>query len=138
MKRNVLFVLLALSVAVLASAHGRGRGGGGFPSVQPAPAETVTVTGNLTIAQGSIAVQNNDITYLAAGLHRFIGFIDGLKEGAQVTLDGSAFTNPQNEKIKFLLVSKLMINGKAYDLAPALPPGPGAQSRWFGPHGRKW
>ncbi|MDR3334681.1 MAG: hypothetical protein LBT13_07335 [Treponema sp.] len=132
MKRKVLFVLLALGVAVLASAHGRGRGG--FPSVQPA--ETVTVTGNLTIAQGSIAVQNNDITYLAAGLHRFIGFIDGLKEGARVTLDGSAFTNPQNEKIKFLLVSKLTINGKAYDLAPA--PGPGAQSRWFGPHGRKW
>jgi hypothetical protein len=64
-----------------------------------------------------IAVKSNDITYLVRGLNRYIGFIDGLKEGAAVTLEGFARPNPQNDKVKFMSVQKLTLNGKDYDIA---------------------
>jgi hypothetical protein len=86
---------------------------GYFP---PSP-ESVSVSGNLTIAQGMIAVTSNNITYLARGLNRYTGFIDGLKEGAAVTLEGYALPSPQNNKVKFLQVQKMTLNGKEYDLA---------------------
>jgi hypothetical protein len=119
MKRNVLCVLLALGAVTLASAQGRDRGRMGYPGMgQPVAAEKVTVTGNLTIAQGMLAVKGNDITYLASGLQRFVGFIDSLKDGAQVTLEGYAMATPNDAKTKFLRTSKLTINGKDYELAP--------------------
>ena len=84
----------------------------------PPKAEDAAVSGNLVIVNGMIAVKDNDITYYAGGLHRFVGFIDGLKEGAAVTLEGKAITFPQNENAKFLRVQKLTLNGKDYDIAP--------------------
>ena len=84
----------------------------------PPQAEDATVSGNLTLVKGMIAVKDNDVTYFAGGLHRFVGFIDGLKEGAAVTLEGKAVTFPQNEGVKFLRVQKLTLNGKDYDIAP--------------------
>ena len=63
-----------------------------------------------------IAVTANEITYLTVGLNRFVGFIDGLKEGAQVSLEGNAFTRPGNDKVKALHVRKMTLNGKEYDM----------------------
>ena len=139
MKRMTLFVLLGFSIVALASAQRKDHRGWDFPPGVPAvPVETLSVTGNLTIAQGMLAVKNNDVTYLVAGLNRFIGFIDGLKDGAQVTLEGSAATSPLDAKTKFLRMSKLTINGKDYDMGP--PPGAGFQPPMrFPPHGRgRW
>jgi hypothetical protein len=81
------------------------------------PPESANVSGNLTIVQGMIAVKSNDTTYFVRGLNRYIGFIDGLKEGATVKLEGFARTNPQDDKIKFMSVQKLTLNGKDYDIA---------------------
>jgi hypothetical protein len=129
MKRIVWFVLLGLSIVTLTVARDRDRdrrGGWDFPPTPPQiPAESVTITGNLTIAQGMLAVKNNDITYQVPGLNRFIGFIDALKDGAQVSLEGSAITSPWDPKTKLLRLSKLTINGKDYDMGP--PPGTGFQ-----------
>jgi hypothetical protein len=123
MKRIVLCALLTLSVVALAAARGNDRRGWGFPS-QPVPAEQVTVTGNLTIAQGSLAVKSGDITYFVPGLLRYAGFIDSLKDGAQVRLEGAAAASPQDAKAKILRVSKLTIGGKDYDLARPQPSAP--------------
>ena len=79
-------------------------------------AERVTVSGNLIIARGMIAVKSNDITYYTVGLNRFIGFIDGFKEGAIVSLEGHAMSSPRDNKTKFLRVQKMTLNGKEYDL----------------------
>jgi hypothetical protein len=117
MKRNVLCVLLALGAVTLVTAQGRDRRGMG---AQPVATEKITVTGNLTIAQGMLAVKNNEISYRVNGLQRFVGFIDSLKEGAQVTLEGYVIANPNDAKTKFLRTSKLTINGKDYELAPPL------------------
>lgn len=124
MKRFVLFTLLALSLVAVVSAQGRDRWGRGGPGPQPLPAEQVTVTGNLTIVQGSLAVKSGDITYFVPGLLRYAGFIDSLKDGAQVKLEGAAISTPQDAKIKVLRVGKLTIGGKDYDLAPPQPAAP--------------
>jgi hypothetical protein len=107
MKRVVLIALLVLGFVTLVSAQNR------LPRVST---EKVTVQGGLTIVQGSLAVKSGDITYLTMGLQRFIGFIDGLKDGAMVTLEGNAITSPYNANTKYLLVSKLTIAGKDYDV----------------------
>jgi hypothetical protein len=88
-----------------------------FPQV-PA-AEQTTVSGNLSIVHGRIALVSGDTTYYVGGLNRFVGFIEGLKEGARVSLEGAAYQSPTDTKVKILRVSKLTLNGKDYDLSPA-------------------
>jgi len=155
MKRTVLFFTLVFCAAALVLAQGNSRRGPGhFPggprpyawgqgsprnqSPRPSP-ENVTVSGNLTIAQGMIAVVSGDTTWLVRGLDRYVGFIDGLKEGAQVTLEGYAMSSPRNDKIKSLQVQKMTLNGKDYELARPqqrqwqdVKPGPMHQQRQRG------
>jgi hypothetical protein len=130
MKRKVLFVFLALGIAGLAAAQGWGRGMWGWPGAAVA-AEAATVSGNLTIAQGSPAVKSGDTTYLIPGLFRYVGFIDGLKDGARVSLEGEAFTTTQDPKVKILRANKLTIGAKDYDLArpPVSVPAPSVMPR---------
>jgi hypothetical protein len=47
-------------------------------------------------------------------LDRLFGFVDGLKEGAPVKLDGYAADIPIAPEYKFFLVEKLTLNGKEY------------------------
>jgi hypothetical protein len=87
--------------------------------VKEAPAaETMTVSGALGIRQGRIALESGGRTWYVKGLNRFIGFIDGLKEGVAVTLEGSGVKSTKEENAGFLRVAKLTLNGKTYDLAP--------------------
>jgi hypothetical protein len=86
----------------------------------PAP-ETATVSGTMVIANGMPALKSGETTYFVGGLSRLIGFIDGLKEGAQVTIEGAAMTSPGDKNIKFLRPTKLTISGRTYDLAPPVP-----------------
>jgi len=131
MKRTILFCMLTVYAIALVSAQGNSRrkqdtfnGKPHSPAWNrdsprknlPSP-ESVNVSGNLTISQGMIAVIDKDTTYLAMSLNRYTGFIDGLKEGAAVTLEGYALPYPQNDKVKMLRVQKMTLNGKDYDLA---------------------
>jgi hypothetical protein len=85
--------------------------------------ESVTIAGNLELIDGSIALRQDTVTYYTIGLNRLIGFIDGLKEGAAVTLEGTARKLPGDGDHRVLLVSKLEINGKTYDnLTPERSP----------------
>jgi hypothetical protein len=94
--------------------------------VNPVPAEAVTVSGNLQLVEGRIAVVADGKTYYTTGIQRLVGFIDGLKEGASVRLEGSAFAVPLNSNAKFLRVTKLTFNGKTYDF----PDSTGGFGRW--------
>ena len=116
-------MLLGLAVVISAQGWGRGnmgpRGPGGDPGNRqgrPAP-EAVTVSGTLIVANGFPALKSGDVTYLIGGVNRLSGFIDGFKEGAQVTFEGSAITSPRDSNLKFLRPSKLTMNGKDYDLS---------------------
>jgi len=129
MKKIVLCVLIAAALtggAVFAQ-------GIGFDSrpkpPDAAPAEKTTVSGKLEIAKGRIALRDGNTLYYVRGLNRLAGFVDGLKEGAQITVEGEVFNFPQGSD-KLLHASKVTLAGKDYELdnsfGPNGPPdGPG-------------
>ncbi|MCL2069685.1 MAG: hypothetical protein FWH19_01705 [Treponema sp.] len=73
------------------------------------PPETITVEGTLQLQQGHIALSTGAAVYFVPGIARYIGFIDGLREGARISAEGFASGN-------FLQVSKFSIGGREYDL----------------------
>jgi hypothetical protein len=80
---------------------------------RPAP-EAVTINGTLQLEKGFIAVSSGDKVYYVPRLTRYIGFIEGLKEGAIVSVEGFTFKN-------FILPLKVTLNGKSYDFAMKRP-----------------
>jgi hypothetical protein len=64
-----------------------------------------------------ISLESDGSLYYVTGLDRFFGFIDGLKEGAAVSLTGYAFDSPRRSGTKVFRVTQLDLNGKSYDLA---------------------
>ncbi|GHV92536.1 hypothetical protein AGMMS50268_30390 [Spirochaetia bacterium] len=123
-----MVVLIGLLCAGSLWAGGRDRGFDGRKSSPriAAPAEAVTINGTLRLVEGRIAVVADGKTYYTTGLQRLIGFVDGLKEGAVVRLEGSATAVPLNSNAKFLRVTRLTFNGKTYDF----PDRAGWPGRW--------
>jgi hypothetical protein len=106
MKKIVFLVLLATVISCIL-----------FAQTTP---PTTTVNGTLGFYSGNIVVKSGTTTYYTRGLGRLVGFIDGFKEGAQVTMEGyvSAPT-VEGQTERFFSPVKLTLNGKAYDLWPA-------------------
>jgi hypothetical protein len=85
---------------------------------ESAPQLTV-INGNLQLVSGQIALIYQNRIYFIIGLDRYIGFIDGLKEGAYVILEGSIISIGANGEAYFQ-VSTLALNGRKYTgLTPA-------------------
>ncbi|MDR2303058.1 MAG: hypothetical protein LBE10_00520 [Treponema sp.] len=101
--------------------------------------EQKTLSGTLVAERGQIALRAEDGLYYVRGLEQLAGFIDGLKEGAVVTLQGTVWvlerkhwniqpnTDGQKTEIapgagdpqisfRTIRVEKLSLNGKDYDL----------------------
>ena len=121
MKSKIIIVLLIAGIAAAVSAQGWGprRSLPNNPPerIQRPAAETVSVSGSLAVAHGMPAITSGGVFYLIVGANRLVGFIDGFKEGAQVSIDGTAITNPQNANVKFLRPAKMTLGGKSYDLS---------------------
>jgi hypothetical protein len=123
MKRTVLF-LLALGAVTMMGAQeqpGRDRERPG-PNKRNETAETVTLGGTLTLERGRIALKSGEDRYFVAGIRPLIGFVDGLREGAEVTLEGVVLKAGPNGEHKLLRARKLSLNGKDYEL-PQHHPG---------------
>jgi len=97
--------------------------------------KSVTIEGTLQLEKGLVAVKSGDTVYSVPMLTRYIGFIEGLKEGAKVSVEGIEARN-------FIWPKKATIAGKDYNfLADGRGPGfkndrmgPGQQRRGdFGP-----
>ena len=127
MKRTLALLIMAFSVLALVSAQpgynkmveGRGHKENhqhNDSHGQKFEFEKTSVTGNLTLVNGMIAVSSNDTTYITRGLQRFIGFIEGLKFGASVTIEGNSFSVSDKNDIKFLAAEKIIIDGKEYNI----------------------
>jgi hypothetical protein len=105
--------------------------------------EDVKISGSLGISRGMPSVVSGDTTYLIMGLNRFFGFIDGLKDGATVSLEGQAAQLNGAEKVRMLRASKMTLNGKDYDLGSGdlrsgpRQGGPDLTRRYFGPMGKQ-
>ena len=128
MKQKILFILLVIGITAVVSAQGQDRN----QRAMPAP-EDVTVSGALVVAHGMPAIKSGDVTYIVTGLNRLAGFVDGLREGAQVTIEGKAVTNRGDNTLKLLRASKMTLSGRSYDLSP-----PGSMRSfwqgWLPPH----
>jgi hypothetical protein len=100
---------------------------------------TTTIRGTLGLSGGRISVVSGNITYYVNGLSRFVGFIDGLKEGAQVSLDGYA-TAPiiEGQNYRAFYPVTLTLNGKNYEVGSptAGSMAPGRNGKGIGFRGR--
>jgi len=99
-------VLVCLLTAVIA---------GGIFAQSNTP--TTTIRGTLGLSNGRVSVVSGNITYYVSGLTRFVGFIDGLKEGAQVSISGYA-TAPtiEGQAYRSFYPVTLTLNGKNYEV----------------------
>jgi hypothetical protein len=96
-----------------------------------AAAPTTTIRGTLGLSAGRISVVSGNITYYVRGLARFVGFIDGLKEGAQVALEGYASAPAvEGQRDRAFYPVTLTLNGKNYEVgSPAAAKTPGRDGR---------
>ena len=103
----------------------------GFSEDQRMPLEKLSLSGTLGLSRGIIVLKSGEEIWYVPGFGRYTGFIEGLKEGAAVALEGWGRKIPQaGESAGFLRVSKLTLDGKDYELGPAEPrvaQGPGPQ-----------
>jgi hypothetical protein len=96
-------LMLMTAIAFLA-------GGTIFAQAWSGVSQKITVTGTLQLQNGQIVLASGNTVYFVPTLIRYIGFIDGLKEGAGVSIEGYASGN-------YLEPSKVTINGKPYDFS---------------------
>jgi hypothetical protein len=121
MKKICLVLVIAVLAIGIVSAQSWGRGN------QRGASQSVTVNGTLQLQNGLIAVAEGNNVYFVPMLIRYIGFIDGLKEGAGVSVEGYVSG-------KYLQPAKVTISGKSYDF-PANGYGQGRGGGGFGPMG---
>ncbi|MDR2364229.1 MAG: hypothetical protein LBD65_07425 [Spirochaetaceae bacterium] len=139
MKGNIFFIILVLSAAGLFAQAGSGWTRG--TRTPPESLTAVTVNGNLAIIDARIGLKSGDNTYYVMGIDRLIGFVDGLKEGAPVTLEGYEFPLPDAPEYRYLRVLKLSFNGKDYEVSPRLrqlAEGSGTPHPFAGPEFKNW
>jgi hypothetical protein len=126
MKRIAIFALGLLSLGALLYAQEGDSPGqdsrrpDGFDEYQRTSIEKLSLSGTLGLKRGVIILKDGDRIWYAPGLRPFAGFIDGLKDGAAVTLEGWGRRIPQTDA-GFLRVSKLILDGKEYEVGPAEP-----------------
>jgi hypothetical protein len=72
--------------------------------------DTVSVDGTLKLERGFVAVESGDSVYFVPMLTRYIGFIDELKEGIRVSVEGFSIRN-------IIHPTKVTIAEKSYDFA---------------------
>ena len=100
MKRFLLVAVIILMVLGTASAQGWGN--------FQAPAQPIAVEGTLQLQNGQIAINSGTAVYFVPSISRLIGFIDGLREGARVSVEGYVYGNT-------IHTTKLTIAGRSYD-----------------------
>jgi hypothetical protein len=86
------------------------------------PAEQ-TLQGTLTLKDGMLALRGDAAIYYMPGIRRFVGFIDGLKDGARVTVKGYVINTDHGD---ILHPYELNLSGKTYEVGrkwvePAAP-----------------
>lgn len=82
--------------------------------------ETLALSGPLEVFDGRIALKQGDTVYFVTGLQGLIGFVDGLREGSQVELEGYVFPPgiPETGTAarRVYRVTKLTVNQKTYEI----------------------
>ncbi len=98
-------IVIIFSIAFLAIGALSAQGWG--PRSAP---ESVKIEGTLQLHNGQFAVASGNNIYYVPRIGRYVGFIDALKEGSNVSFEGYVAGN-------FMRPVKMTIGGKSYDLA---------------------
>jgi hypothetical protein len=116
----VPLVLLITGAAAFAGPQ-NGNVRGGWNGVQgngtTAAATTTTISGKLSIVNSRIALVSSGHTYYIGGLNQLVGFVDGLQEGASVTLEGYDMPMTAAPEYSNFRATKLTFKGTDYDLS---------------------
>ncbi|MDR2052202.1 MAG: hypothetical protein LBP80_02215 [Treponema sp.] len=123
MKRCFSIITLLFGAVLAFAQAGPGKQGQFLPGTDSGPGQfqnAVTIQGTLGFVNGRIAVKSGETTYYVSGLNRLFGFVDGLKEGAAVALEGYAVEIPAAPEYRYFFTEKLNFNGREYaGLLPA-------------------
>jgi hypothetical protein len=79
-------------------------------------ASPVTLDGTLKLERGLVAVETGDAVYFVPLLNQYIGFINGLKEGTRISIEGFSRGN-------FVRPTRISIEDRSYNF-PAQRMGP--------------
>ena len=85
--------------------------------------DPITIEGTLKLERGFVAVESGDSVYYVPMLNRYIGFINDLREGTRVSVEG-------RESRNVIQPTKVTIGGRSYDF-PANGPNPGIGAPGF-------
>lgn len=97
---------------------GYGRGYN-YPAQALPALEKISLEGNLELVDTRIAIKKDDKTYFVMIPNRLYGFVDGLKEGASVKIDGYSHEIVGLKDSYALRADSLSLNGKTIDLSAA-------------------
>ena len=93
------FFVLVIAVLAIASVSAQNWG----------TPQTISVTGALQLQNGSIVLASGNNVYFVPALQQYVGFVEGLRERAQIQVDGYASGN-------FIQATRFTVNGRSYDL----------------------
>jgi len=129
MKKLIVLVSLALAVTGMVSAQTGFPGGPWGRGGWEVAGETTTVTGVIQIQNGVTVVVSGNTTYYVPVLMRYAGLIEGIREGAQISMEGFA-------NLSMFMPTAFTVSGKQYDLSTFA--GGFGNRRGFGGDGRNW
>ena len=116
MKKLVIVLVVALAAAGMAVAQGA-PGPVGPPGWYQSQTQIVKAEGKLSLINGMVGLKSGGKTYYVPMLGRLSGFVEGLKEGASVKLEGYEYQLPYAPEYSTLMVTKLTFGGKDYDFS---------------------
>ena len=116
MKKLGIVLVLALAAAGMAVAQTAPAPWGPYRGAPP-EAQLVKVDGRLALINGMIGLKSGGKTYYVPMLTRLTGFMDSIKEGASVRLEGYEYQMPYAPEYYTLMATKLTVGGKDYDLS---------------------
>ncbi len=126
MKKALVVVAIAFLLVGAASAQPRmGLGnvpayGQGYGFQAPAltvALEKISLEGTLELVDTRVAIKKDSKTYFVMIPNRLYGFVDGLKEGANVKIEGYSHEIPGLKDTYAVRVNTLTLDGRTIDLA---------------------
>mgnify|MGYP005846432069 CR=1 FL=1 len=114
MKKIAVVLVIALAGAGVLVAQAAPWGAPGYSQPQ---VQTVKVDGKLALINGIIGLKSGSKTYYTPMLGRLSGFVEGIKEGALVKLEGYEYPIAAAPEYATLIVTKLTVGGKDYDFS---------------------
>ncbi|MCL2180499.1 MAG: hypothetical protein FWB83_05165 [Treponema sp.] len=133
MKRLLVFTLIAVLVTGVVSAQAvRDQRDGRQENTQRTEPQRinnqrenarVTIEGSLKLDRGFVAVESGDTVYIVPMLNQYIGFINGMREGESISVEGFRIRN-------IIQPLNVTLDGRTYVFTPPRPQNSNIQPFW--------